>query len=153
VGNVPVSIQRILPPDKWVERQLGNLRAVGETNYKVGIASPKKNPIEEAIKKEDLWAARIKKAIEEKRRAKALSVVSVDEWYGYANEIGAPRLVEGVTKRKPKVERFVKAWQPMLLDHVSKIDAMPAVTDKDMEERMLANLRGLKALHGKWKYK
>jgi len=29
------------------------------------------------------------------------------------------------------------------------IDAMPDATDRDREERMLANLRGLKALKGK----
>ena len=75
---MPVSIQRILPPDKWKERQLGNLKAVGETNYKVGIASPRKDPIAEGIKAEAKWAARIRKAIEEQRRKKALEKVSVD---------------------------------------------------------------------------
>jgi len=61
------------------------------------------------------------------------------------------RLVEGVVKREAKVDRFVKAWQPILLDHVAKIDIMPAITDADMEARMLENLRGLKALKLTWK--
>lgn len=148
---MPISISRILPPDEWRKRQIGNLKAVGETNYKVGISRPKKSPIKAGIEAEDKWAERVKKAIEEQRRKKALETVTDDDWYKYASEIGAGRLVEGVVKREAKVDRFVKAWQPILLDHVQKIDEMPAVTDKDMEERMLANLRGLKALKGKWR--
>ena len=148
---MPITVSRILPPEEWGKRQIGNLKAVGEANYKVGIARPKKPPIKAGIEAEEKWAARIKKAIEEKRRAKALETVTDDDWYNYASEIGAGRLVEGVVKREAKVDRFVKGWHPILLDHVTKIDAMPAVTDKDMEERVLANLRGLKALKGKWR--
>jgi len=143
--------KRLLSPDEWRKRQLENLKAVGETNYKTGIASPREDPIKAGIDAEPLYAERIKKAIEEERRKKGLEATSMDEWYVYAAVLGAPRLVEGVTKREKEVADFVNAWQPILMDHVSKIDAMPAVTDKDMEERMLANLRGLKALHGKWR--
>jgi hypothetical protein len=146
-----VSVTRILSPEEWKKRQLGNLKAVGETNYKQGINTPKKDPIEEGIKAEDKWAARIKAAIEKKSRAKALQATNMQEWFNYSLNIGAPRLVEGVTKREAKIDKFIRVWQPLLLDHVGKIDALPAVTDKDMEERMLQNLRGLKALHGAWR--
>ena len=146
-----VTVTRILPPDVWRQRQIGNLKSVGEANYKVGISRPKKDVIAEAIKAEDKWATRIKEAIDKGRRKAALASVTLGEWYTYAENIGAGRLVEGVTKREAKVDKFVKAFQPVLTEHVSKIDAMPAVTDKDMEERMLANLRGLKALHGSWR--
>jgi len=150
VVEIP-QVTRILPPDEWKKRQINNLRAVGEANYKVGIAKPKKDPIQAGIEADEKWKERIKKAIEEDRRKKALQTVTMDEWYNFANEIGAPRLVEGVTKREVKIDRFVRSWQPILLEHVQKIDAMPAVTDKDMEERMLTNLRGLKALKGAWR--
>jgi len=142
---------RVLPPDEWRKRQINNLKAVGQSNYAQGISMPKKDPIQAAIAAEDKWAARIRAAIEEKRRAKALQSVSMQEWYKYAAEIGANRLVEGVTKREAKVQKFVNAWAPMLQDHLSKIDQLPAVTDADMETRVLENLRGLKALKGKWR--
>jgi len=144
-------VTRILPPDEWRKRQISTLKAIGEANYRQGIARPKKDPIEAGIQAEDKWAARIKEAIEEKRRSKALSATNMAEWASFAEQIGAGRLVEGVTKREVKVDRFVKGFQPLLLDHVSKIDAMPAVTDSDMEQRMLENLRGLKALKGAWR--
>jgi len=144
-------VVRILPPDEWRKRQIGNIKAVGQANYTQGISMPKKDPIQAAIAAEDKYAARTKAAIEERRREKALKSVSTAEWYKYSSEIGAGRLVEGVTKREAKIDKFVKGWQPMLLEHVSKIDAMPAVTDADMEARMLENLRGLKALKGQWR--
>jgi len=146
-----VRVQRLLPPDEWRKRQIDTLKAVGQANYKQGILMPKKDPILEGIAAEELYAARVKQAIDEQRRKKALEAVTMAEWYKYALEIGAPRIVEGVTKREAKVDRFVKAWQPILLDHVAKIDVMPAITDADMEARMLENLRGLKALKLKWK--
>ena len=137
--------------DEWRKRQIDTLKAVGESNFKTGIASPKKDPIAAGIEAEDRFAAEMKKAIEEKRRKKALEATNIDEWYAYTSTLGAARLVEGVTKREKEVADFVNTWQPILTDHVNKIDAMPAVTDKDMEERMLANLRGLKGLKGKWR--
>jgi len=145
------SPKRILSPEEWRKRQIDTLKAVGEANFKQGIASPKKDPIEAGIKAEDKFKERMRKALEEERRKKALEATNIDEWYAYTASIGAGRLVEGVVKREKEVADFVNAWQPILSDHVSKIDEMPAVTDKDMEERMLANLRGLKALKGKWR--
>lgn len=146
-----VQVTRILPPDEWRKRQIDTLKAVGQTNYSQGIARPKKDPIEAGIEAEEKWAARIREAIDEQRRKKALAATNMQEWFNYASQIGAGRLVEGVTKREAKVDRFVKAWQPILADHVAKIDQMPAVTDSDMEARMLENLRDLKALKGAWR--
>jgi len=146
-----VTVTRILKPEDWIKRQIDTLKAVGEANYAVGVAAPKKDPIAAGIAAEDRYAAQIKKAIDEKRRAKALEATNIDEWYTYTTEIGKGRLVEGVTKREKEVRDFVSAWNPILLDHVGKIDVMPAITDKDMEERMLTNLRGLKALKGAWR--
>jgi len=146
-----VRVQRLLPPDEWRKRQIDTLKAVGQPNYKQGILMPKKDPIEAGIAAEELYAARVKAAIDEGRRKKALQAVTINDWYKYSSEIGVGRLVEGVVKREAKVDRFVKAWQPILLDHVAKIDIMPAITDADMEARMLENLRGLKALKLTWK--
>jgi len=145
------AVTRILSPEDWIKKQLDVLRAVGETNYRIKIARPKRDPIEAGIAAEDRYAAQVKKAIEERRRPKALAATNIDEWYAYSQAIGAPRLVEGVIKREKEVHDFVKPWQPILLEHVKKIDEMPAVTDADMETRMLENLRGLKALKGKWR--
>lgn len=143
------TVTRVLSPEDWKKRQINTLKDVGERNYAVGIAHPKKDPIDAGIKAEKKYAANTKKAIDEERRAKALAKTSMAEWYKYASELGEGRLVDGVVKREAKVSDFVRNFQPMLVDHLSKIDAMDDVTDKDREDRMLSNLRGLKALKGK----
>lgn len=146
---MPVSVTRVIPPDKWVERQLGNLKSVGQRNYETGIDIPRKDPIKAAIDAEEKWANRIKEAIDAGRRKARLSKVTADQWNTYAKGFSS-RLVEGVTKREAKVSGFVDAWHPKLQSHLAKVDSLPAVTDADMETRMLENLRGLKALKGKW---
>jgi len=146
-----VVVQRLLPPDKWIDRQLGTLKAVGEKNYGVGIAAPKKDPIEAGIAAEDRYAAEVKLAIEEKRRAKALEATNIDEWFNYSTRIGKPRLVDGVVQREKEVHDFVKPWQPILLDHLAKIDPMTTVTLKNRIDKAVANMEGLAALRGTWR--
>jgi len=148
---MPVSVTRLLPPDEWVRRQIETLKSVGGTNYKQGIQMPKKDPIEAGIAAEDKYAARIKAAIDRQARAKGLAATNITEWYNLADALGVNRLVEGVVKREFKVHRFVRGWHPLLQDHVSKLDAMKVVTDADAEQKMLANLKGLKALKGAWR--
>ena len=143
------SVKRVISPEDWKKRQLETLKDVGERNYKIGIASPKADPIARGIETEDKYAAATRKAIEEKRRKAALEKTSMAEWYKYASELGAGKLVEGVTKREPKVARFITNWHPLLTSHLASIDALAEETDKDREDRMLENLRGLKALKGK----
>lgn len=143
------SVKRVLSPDEWKKRQLDTLKDVGERNYKVGIATPKRDPIAAGIAAEEKYAAEVKKAIEEERRKKALEKTDMASWYKYSSELGAGRLVDGVTKREAKVTKFITNFQPILTSHLATIDAMPDVTDKDREDRVIANLRGLKALKGK----
>lgn len=143
------TVTRVISPDAWKKRQIDTLKAVGETNYKVGIAKPRKDPIEAGIAAEEKYAANTKKAIDEGRRATALGKTSMAEWYRYSSELGAGRLVDGVVKREAKVDKFVKTFQPMLVSHLASVDALADVTDSDREQRMLENLRGLKALKGR----
>ena len=73
------TVKRILSPDEWRKKQIDTLKAVGETNYKIGIASPKKDPIAAGIAAEDKYAERMKKVIEEQRRKKGLQATNIDE--------------------------------------------------------------------------
>jgi len=146
-----LQVQRILPPDEWKKRQLETLKQVGRANYAQGISMPKKDPIQAGIEAQDRYEEQMRKEEVLKRREAALKAVTADDWFNYAQNLGVDRLVEGVVKREKKVDRFIRGWQPILADHVSKIDALPDVTDADRENRMLENLRGLKAKKGAWR--
>ncbi len=144
------TVKRVISPTEWVERQIGNLKAVGEKNYKAGILSPKADPIARGMETEEKWAAAMKEAMDNESRKKGLAKTDMGEWAKYSLESGASKLVEGVVKRKAKVDRFVGAYQPALVTHLSSIDALPEDTDAEREERMLENVRGLKQLKGKY---
>jgi len=143
------SVKRVISPDEWKKRQLDNLKDVGRRSYLSGIASPKADPIARGIATEGKYATEVRKAVDEERRKHALEKTDMGEWYRYAKDIGADKLVDGVVKREAKVGEFVSAFQPMLTSHLSKIDALAEETDSERETRMLENLRGLKALKGK----
>jgi len=144
-------VVRILPPDEWKKRQLDTLRSVGRQNYSLGISMPKADPIEAGIAAQDRYEEQMRKDEVLKRREAALRATSMQDWYTYSAQIGAERVVDGVIKREKKVDRFVRGWQPVLTDHVASIDALPDVTDADRENRMLENVRGLKAKKGAWR--
>jgi len=144
------TVQRILPPDKWVDRQISVLKDVGERNYRVGVATPKADPIAKGIEAEPVYAAQTKLAIDERRRAKALEATNMAEWGEYSGRF-SDRLVPGVTVREKEVHDFVKPWHPMLLDHLAKIDPMAVVTLRERIDKAVANIEGLAALKGAWR--
>jgi len=146
---VEARVQRIIDPKNWVDRQITTLKAVGEDNYAKGISMPKKDPIAAGIAAEGKYKDKMKKVLEDGSRAKGLEKTDMSEWYNYSQTIGKGRIVEGVVLREAKVNDFVTKFQPLLTDHVAKVDALKDVSDKDREDRMLENLRGLRALHGK----
>jgi len=146
-------IQRLLPPDQWRKRQIDNLRDVGERNYRQRVPIPRKDPIEAGILAEERYANEVKKAIEEKRRVIGLQATSGEEWLGYTLNIGAGRLVEGVTKREPEVREFVDTWHPMLSDLLTKIDPLSTAVLRERIDKAVTTIEGLAALHGAVKRK
>lgn len=145
---MPISITRIPSPEDWRAKQVGNVKAVGETNYRAKVVKPKKDPIEAGKAAEDKYANEMRRVIETKARLAGLSATSSDEWLTYTQEIGAPRLVDGVVKREPKIAKFLNKWQPLLKSHVDKLDSMADATLQDRKAKMLANVDGLVSLHG-----
>lgn len=145
--NPPV-VQRLPTPQQWVEKQIGNLQAVGEQNYRAGITHPRKDPIQAGIAAQPKYEAEMRKPEVLARREVSLRKTNMDEWGVMAETVGAARLVEGVVRRRFKVERAVDARHRVTSAIVAKIDAMPDVTDADRERRMLENLRMLRASKG-----
>ena len=144
----PATVTRLIPASEWLNKQLGNLQAVGETNYRAGITRPKKDPIAAGIAAQGAYEAAMRDPKVLARRVSGLRRTNMEEWASMAERIGASRLVQGVTERRYKVERFLTGYVPKLLSHLQHIDALPNVTDADRERRMVENLRGLRGLKG-----
>lgn len=148
-----VTVQRVLSPEDWKDKQISTLKAVGRKNYLVGIGSPKRSPIGAGKSDwaEEKFAAQVQLAIEQKTRQRAVAKSSDEEWFRYSKEIGADALVQGVTKREAKVADFIQAWHPSLTSHLAKIDGMAVGTLEERISKAAENIRGLAALHGKGK--
>ena len=147
------TVQRVLPPKEWREKQINTLKSVGRANYLTGIAFPAKDPIAEgkSDKAEARYASETRAAIDEGRRKAALDPLTIDDWYPYARDIGADILVSGVTKREAKVAKFINSWQPSLVTHLGTIDPLAVETLEERITKAAENIRGLAALRGVWK--
>lgn len=141
-------VRRIISPQDWQKRQIDTLNAVGQSNYKLGIQNPKKDPIQAGIAAEQAWRNGLKAAEDRNARVKGLEKTNIAEWAGYAENIGASKLVEGVTKRAAKVNKFLTGYVPLLTDTVTKLDSMPTATTSDRNAKVIANLEALRALKG-----
>lgn len=144
----PASVTRLISPADWVDKQITTLQAVGASNYSAGITRPKRDPIKAGIEAQGAYEAKMRDATVLKRRVAGLQKTNIDEWARNAETLGAQRLVDGVVQRRPKVERAVTALHGKLTSLLSRIDALPNVTDADRERRMVENLRGLRAFKG-----
>ena len=145
-----VTVQRVLSPDDWKDKQIGTLKAVGRRNYLIGIGYPKRSPIGAGSSDwaEARFNAAMMAALDAKRRQKAVGKSDDAEWFRYAKEIGADALIKGVTGREAKVSDFITAWQPKLVTHLAEIDKMAVETLEDRIEKAAENIRGLAGLHG-----
>jgi hypothetical protein len=144
----PPTVQRLPTAEQWVTKQLRNLQAVGEQNYREGITHPKKDPIQAGIAAQPAYEAKMRDPAVLKRREAGLRRTNSDEWASMAERVGAGRLVAGVVERQYKVERAVGSLVGKLATHLQRIDALPNVTDADRERRMVENLKGLRAMKG-----
>lgn len=143
-----MAIQRLISPAAWKDRQIAALKTNGQANYAQGIQNPKADPIEAAKAAKGAWENGIKQAQERNAFVKGLEKTNIQEWQGYAANIGAGKLVEGVTKREAKVSKFLNTWQPALVSTLTALDAMPTDTASDRDQKMLANVKALRALKG-----
>jgi len=145
----PAVVSRVLDPATWVKKQIDTVTAVGRDHYLTGVKNPRKNPITAGIAAQPKYEAKMKDPAVLARRAEGLAKTNIDEWVQMAETRGADNLVSGVTQRQYKIERAVGKLQPMLKAHLATIDAMPDVTDANREAKMIANVKGLRAMKGK----
>lgn len=145
-----MTITRVLSPSDWVKKQIDTLKSVGLSNYRLGIAHPKKSPIEagSSDQSEAKFRAQMQIALDKKSRQKGVASSSDAIWFAMSKDLGAENLVKGVVKREAKVRKFVDTWQPQLVSHLATIDAMPVESLEDRLNKMTENARGLAALHG-----
>ena len=145
----PATVTPLKDSGTIVAKQMDNFAAVGAQNYLAGAQQPKDDPIAAGIRAQPAYEAAMRNPEVLRRRVEGLQATNMGEWIIQVEQKGVQRIAEGVAAARPKIERFWAAFHPLLLSHVQKIRAMPAVTEADRKNRMIANLDGLRALKGR----
>lgn len=144
----PPAVTRMKSAQASAKKWADNLSAVGEQHYREGIANPKRSWQASAIGGQGAYENKMRDPATLKRRETAIRNVSDDEWAAQA-ERGAGRLVQGALDRLPKTERKFQAIAQLMGPHLQRIDAMPSDTPAAREQRMVANLRGMRDMKGR----
>lgn len=149
-GN-PIALgPRVLPPDEWASKQLARAAVAGEDWLKRSL-SPRKVPSQAALAKNDLRIAHLQDSIAKKTWEGAMNAVDEDERLRTIQAVGSSGYARGVQAREGKIRAKVARLQPLVAAHVQAIDGLPAKSDSDMETRVIANLRGMKAIGARLK--
>ena len=145
----PATVTPVKDAATIVNKQIETAQAVGAANYLAGIQQPKADPIEAGIAAQPAYEAAMRDPNVLKRRAEGLRRTNIQEWATQTETKGVARYADGVAASRPKVERFWSTFHPLLVQHVQKIRSMPAVTQADRKQRMIANMDGLAQLRGR----
>lgn len=140
----------VKPASDWLDKQLARVRVSGP-DYKKGVLSPKRDPIAAALAANEKRKEGLRKAEEENRWENTMRTLSIEDWRGPASTLGADRFIPGVEAKKDKINKFITSWRPILEGVQNEVQGMAEVTDGDREQRMLANLRGMKGKKGTWR--
>lgn len=145
IGN-PVTIAPRVPEAKdWADKQLARTAAAGE-DWKRGVLRPKKNPVEAAKAANGKYKAKMQQALTEDRFLKGLGNVDLDEMYRTIEATDSSVFTAGVQRREGKIRKRVEEVRTDVLALTTTIDAMPQDTEVQREARVLAAVRGMRAI-------
>lgn len=146
-GN-PITLGPRLPTaEEWAELQIAGAKA-NASKWLKRTLHPKKNFKEEALKPDavERFKESMRKVIDEDRHAGGMALVNESEAMAIIEKRGASAYSQGVADREPKIKRVVKDLHADRMALALEIDGLDTATDADREAKMIANVRGLKAI-------
>ena len=147
-GNPRDLAPRVPETDTWVEGQITNTRNAAE-KWKANTLRPKRDPIVAAKAAKEKWKNAVTKAAQEDRFAKGLEQVDEADMIATIQATPSTAVADGVERRRGKIERKVGKLRNLMVGHLAAVDRMPTNTDAEREAKMLANLRGMRAVGDK----
>jgi hypothetical protein len=146
-GN-PVSLGSRVPSG---EEMAANMVAGAQANQQKWLERtmhPRKDPIAGMKGANATYKARTQEAIAQDRYAKGVANIDETEMYATIQKRGGQAFASGVADRQGKITKKMIALAPKIAAVATAIDRMANVTDADREARMLANVRGMRAIKG-----
>lgn len=146
-GNPMVLGPRLPTASVWAERQVKGARD-NAAKWLANTLAPKKNFKEEALRGTTIarYKDSMSRVISEGRWEGGMALVDEGEAMATIKAMGSGAYVDGIEKRRPKIERVVAALREDRLALCTIIDALPVATESDREAKMIQNVRGLRAI-------
>jgi len=97
--------------------------------------------LKNAIAAEDVWAEKMRRAIDERRRAKALEKVSPSELAAAIDAVSEGEFAGAIRRRRAKYEKRIREIHELVMYIKRRIAMMPKDSPEARENRMLAAKR------------
>ena len=103
------------------------------------------NPAQQAAASADLWQQRVSSQEAKDKFQSGLGAVSLNDWKQAMLNKGATNMANGVRAAGVKMQRFLTAFLPVAAASSEQIANMPKGTEADSINRMVTNMRNMKA--------
>jgi hypothetical protein len=144
-GN-PVSLSPRVPDvETWVGDMVTGVKNSG-AKWKRNTLAPTKSPLVEAKKAGPKFEASMRQALDEKRFEAGIDAVDEAAMYDTIRATPDSTYVEGVTRRTSKIKSRVTRMRPLLLTLLNEEDQLANATEADRDNKVLAHIRGMRAL-------
>jgi hypothetical protein len=136
---------RVPSAQAWADKTVSRASNAGQ-DWVTGTLAPRKDPIAAALAANQKRIANFNASVTNKTWEGALAKVDPAQTAATVQAVGANGYVNGIQARKGKIAASIARLQPLVADHVSRMDAMPMNNDADAQAKMIANYKGMKAI-------
>jgi hypothetical protein len=136
---------RVPSAQDWADKMVARAANAG-SDWVKGSLAPRKDPVQAALAANAKRIARFQQSVTDKTWEGAMARVDQTQTAATITAVGAQGYANGVQARKGKIAASITRLQPLVAAHVEAMDKMPVATDADAENKMLANVRGMRKI-------
>ena len=114
-------------------------------SMKAGVNGVTVAPSSQAAAAADLWQRNVSSQDAKDKFTSGLNAVSLSDWKNAMIQKGAANMANGVRNAGQKMTKFLTAFLPVAAASSDQIAGMPKGTETDSINRMVQNMRNMKA--------
>lgn len=132
---------------RWTQKMIDRVKNAGQA-WADGVTHPRRSPTTAMKAAAGKWTQRMQAAIANNTWQKKIATLTDDSIKQAALKVGPQKFIDGITARQDKIAAAIAKLQPKVSALSSRIQGMPQDTDQQREQRMVENLRGMRAIKG-----
>jgi hypothetical protein len=129
-------------PNKVTDKQIANVRN-NVQSYIDSINDVKESPGKKAARKKEKYRANVLASVD--KWAANVADQDLGDWQAITTKKGGERIASGMEEARPKILAFQQQFQPFIAGVKKELDEMPDATPEQREQKMLANVRKMRA--------